>query len=147
MKPVLLDSYQSVTQKDIARFEQQMGIALPEDYRSFLCRTNGGVFHDEVCTPDLVVVDGFYGLNSGFEWSDLECVYERTREWISPKVLAIASSPSGDEIGVSLEEDTIGQILQFYHDASLVEFLEMVDESDERSDADIVADSGAPKLL
>jgi hypothetical protein len=62
MKPVLLDPFDPVTNDDISLFEQELDISLPIDYRQFLLRTNGGVFHDEVCDENFKCVESLYGL-------------------------------------------------------------------------------------
>ena len=62
MKPELVDSFDPVSEADVAGFERDLEIKLPQDYREFLVRTNGGCFRDEVHDGHLAGVESLFGL-------------------------------------------------------------------------------------
>jgi hypothetical protein len=123
MKPELVDSYAPVSYRKIANFERLLHRTLPDDYRAFLLRTNGGVYHDEVCTPRFVFVEQFYGLDTGYDWSDLRMIREATRGWIPDTYLHIATSAGGDQISLSLDPESLGCVHHYYADSGLSDLL------------------------
>lgn len=53
MKIQLQENFIPISSQDIAAFEQQIGYTLPDEYRQFLLKTNGGKPHcDLIKTPD-----------------------------------------------------------------------------------------------
>jgi SMI1 / KNR4 family (SUKH-1)/Ankyrin repeats (3 copies) len=62
MYPELIDSFGPVTEAEIQQFERDLNIELPEDYRQFLVKNNGGHFCDEVCNENFTCVDSLFGL-------------------------------------------------------------------------------------
>ena len=98
LRPSLQDSYPVPSDRDIDAFENSIGFRLPDDYRTFLATVNGGVFHDEVLASDGSVVTDIYGLNTGFEWSDLAFARELTSDWVPADLLPIATTIASDQI-------------------------------------------------
>jgi hypothetical protein len=103
--------------KKIADFEEKHNITLPNVYKSFLEKYNGGY------TPKTSLKIGkissniklFYGLGEADGYG-LDRIYELD-EWLERKLLPIASETFGDYISIGLSEDNCGKI--FFNDHEL----------------------------
>ena len=123
--PSLYDAYRPTTPEAIAAFERKLGRLLPADYRRWLLRSNGGVFHSRVITEDNITITSFHGLNSGYDWADLESSYDSTRAFLGLDLLPIAATPFNDKVCMSLDPALCGSIIAYSSDAGVDEILEI----------------------
>lgn len=107
---------ESIEEK-VAKFENSYEIRLPEQYKSFLYRYNGGR------TPKTNFKIGresfdlraFYGLGDvKYSFSDLDDL----EIWLKKKLLPIACDSFGNKIVISLDEGTQGRIFFCDHEKS-----------------------------
>lgn len=112
----LRDPYGVTSLDDIKQFETEIGFELPADYREFLLKTNGGVYHDYVCTPDGFALDVVFGLNTNFCWSELRWNRDVSSDWLPADMLPIASGPGGDYACLKLTIPDKGAVFSVYHD-------------------------------
>lgn len=126
------DSGKQLSHDDIAKFEKELGVSLPEDYKEFMLKNNGGMseldwgfdFFDVAAEAEsssmiqefLVIYD-----EETYEDDDLKKIYRILREngEIPPNILPIADDPSGNLICMSVAEENYGRI--FFCDHELEE--------------------------
>lgn len=100
--------------------EEELNIKLPEDYKKFLDKYNGGT------TPKTYVkigrskddVRAFFGYDvssSTYDFSRLEKT-GTLGELLEKKLFPIASNSGGDFYVISLHNENYGEILIYYHD-------------------------------
>ena len=103
------------TEAKIAAFEKKWNISVPEPYRSFWCRYNGGStaysYVKFTGEEDGTDVRKFYGLGTEKTWDDLNC-YPYMDEWIENEVptLPIARNIWGELIVIGLEGEERGKV-------------------------------------
>lgn len=111
---------------DIASFEDTIGRVLPERYKAFLLLYNGGL-----PAPDSFPIEGmsgnpygiiqeFLGIDCPIDSSNLAWNYEILKGRIPDDLIAIACTPSGDVICISISGERIGSVLLWdcYHEHS-----------------------------
>lgn len=91
------------SEESVQAFEQQIGFALPEDYRQFLVKNNGAIVNNQTFfVKDLdqeVLMDVLYGLTSAHARSlTLGYWLNEYDEEIGEKELVIGSDPGGHQI-------------------------------------------------
>lgn len=98
-----------LTQDALARFERDLGVSLPDPYRRFLIRTNGGVPTPCMHTADVEGLPGgaadvqeFFELGDSAESYDLRARRETLCERIPANLLAIAKDSGGSVFCISL---------------------------------------------
>jgi hypothetical protein len=128
MVPRLRDSYHPTSQSAINEFQAMLGIVLPADYMGFLLHSNGGIFHDTVMADDVTQVEELYGVNTGFDWSDL-LTKARIVESVPSGYLPIGRSFTGEEIGICVSSEEFGKIRRFGGGGLLEDVMGEVDES------------------
>lgn len=116
-----------LSEEDLASFERELGVSLPDPYRRFLLRTNSGV-----PTPGMYVVDVeglpggaadvqvFFGLSDSLECYDLRWNKDTLCERLPEERLAIACDSGGSVFCISLEGGDRGAVL--YCDLHSVQF-------------------------
>jgi hypothetical protein len=116
MTPELIDSFGPVTDADIQRFECDLKIELPKDYRRFLLMSNGGHFCDEVCDDDFNSVSSLFGLTPpklvGY-FADL-----RREPFFDAKqtLLRIGKNGIGDQLLLRVLGSDFGTVWIHHHD-------------------------------
>jgi len=114
-RPVLQDSYDPIAEPDLAEFEAEIHVRLPEQYRSFLLAHNGGNFPVEVANSsdsrDLsrTAVRDLYGLLTGDAY-DLALTYRITKGDIPAGLLPIGSDLCNYHVCIKLDGDDRGSI-------------------------------------
>lgn len=105
---------------DIQAFEVLFGEKLPEDYKSFLCKFNGG--KPESNEFDISGmgrsggVSNFFGLLESRRPGDLLYEQQPLRDRVPAKYLVIGNAAGGNSICVSLRQDTFGQVFFWDHE-------------------------------
>lgn len=107
-----------LTEETLAGFEKELGNSLPDPYRRFLLRNNGGrpplgknCVEVEDLPGDATDVHFFFGINYPLQCYDLRWNREANREDIPEDRLAIASDSGGSEFCISLRESDFGAVL------------------------------------
>lgn len=109
----------------VTEIEEKYGLSLPEEYRAFLCKYNGGD------TPDTnyragrasTTVRGFYGFGDvafSFDKMDLQ-------EWIEKDLFPIACDPFGNEIAIGLGPEDHGSVYFLDHEEEYKKILVVED--------------------
>lgn len=106
-----------LTEEHIASFERELGVRLPDPYRRFLLRTNGGRPPREKDTVDVEGLSGsptgiqvFYRIGGAVKSSELTWNRETLCERIPDNLLAIASDSFGSDFCISLKGEDRGAI-------------------------------------
>lgn len=109
---------EKITLKDITEFENRCNINLPNEYKDFLLRYNGGYpkastfkISDEYGES---VVNKFYGI--GNMKGNLDKVYEILDGELPEGFISIGSDPGGNEICIGIDEKYYGKIYFWIHD-------------------------------
>lgn len=132
---VLINSATEVSIADINEIENSLELVFPNDYKSFMLKSNGGVpktdvlydFFDEVLeAPNTSVIRRFYSLYTNFSDSnryDLIKIYKTMlrEQTIAKTMLPIADDPAGNPICISLEESDYGAIYYLNHEFEEIE--------------------------
>lgn len=121
---------------DILLFEKEYDIILPREYKSFLLKQNGGTVIGgknrlEIYHPNIgIVIDcinHFYGISTNEEYNNLNKSFFILDELIDIGLLAIASTPGGNQICIGFEQNNFGEIFYWFHDLRFDD----IDEEDE----------------
>jgi hypothetical protein len=123
MKVTFQEENKPTSEREIAKFEKANSIRLPEAYKSFLLRHNGGApMPDKVAVPGWH--GGFTGLNTFFSLNDDDDLQDNldTYEDRVPKgFLPIADDPGGGLFCLALKGKRAGQIFFWDHEDELDE--------------------------
>jgi hypothetical protein len=99
-----------LTEESLTSFERELGTSLPDSYRRFLLRNNGGRPPLEKDTVDVEGLPGsptdvqdFFGLGDPIESCDLRWNKETLCERIPDSLLAIATDSFGSAFCISLK--------------------------------------------
>ncbi len=128
-----------VSRKEIEQFEQRNGISLPDSYKAFLLKTNGGE-----PTPDRLFIPGwsgqstcvnhFLGIGQG-GYYDLEASFQNAEDYIPDRFIPIAIDTGGNMLCTCTSGDSAGKIFFWDHEhpqgdapSSLYEVASSVDE-------------------
>ena len=117
----IVDSYSPLDMEDIRRVEGKLGFNIPEEYRDFLLRNNGGK-----PIPNAVKYEGeyfdyvacFYGARFNTYADDIFRNVEEYNEYILPHYLPIADSPSGNVYCLSLKSTDFGAVYCWDHETA-----------------------------
>jgi hypothetical protein len=123
MKVCIRDSFDPLIPSDLAEFESEVGAKLPDDYRAFLLKFNGGYFEDKVRYPYLEpcpygefgIIECFHGLNTGYDYADIRDDIKVLEDWNVPRnLLPIGDDIFGDPICLSITGVNRGRVF-FWH--------------------------------
>jgi cell wall assembly regulator SMI1 len=151
MKAQIVNSKAQLTPENIKPLQAEIGLDLPDDYRAFLLRHNGGrpkpsgfSFVRRGCEEAAMVGD-FYAIQEGSP-VDLLKKLRTFGSRIPPAFLPVACDPGGDQILLGLMGEQRGKVYYWIHDldedaedetdprnlgliaGSFQEFLEALDE-------------------
>lgn len=113
---LLLDAHQTVLSDDILKFEKNYNVSLPDEYKEFLKKNNGGIPNDS-CFLDDRVLNFFFGLfnnpklEESIEWH-LNIYDDR----YPSSMLPIASAGGGDLILIGIKDEYQSKIFYWFHD-------------------------------
>ena len=106
-----------LSEKYIADFEREHQISLPDDYREFLQRTNGGTLQDAVLKPERpgdLLIDCLFGINDKDELS-LNFWNNEFEGEIPENSVIVGSDAGGGFLLICMEEGLEGV---YYYDHS-----------------------------
>ena len=120
VKPLLQDSYDLITEADIATFEAAIGASFPGDYRAFLLQHNGGYFPADVCihpgenNPQFSSLSMLYGLKTD-DYSDLQ-MNNRRLDNLPTGFVAIGGDDFGNKICLVTLQQDFGSVWKWDHE-------------------------------
>jgi hypothetical protein len=142
-----------LSERSLVAFERKLSVKLPEDYREFLLRTNGGYPADDLQFQFIEgdresdsVLGEFYTLAQDSELGTLQEGLETfvNADRMPPWCLPIADDAFGNQICLSLNQDDFGAIYFWNHELedispanlyriarSFIEFIAMLKELEE----------------
>ena len=100
----------AVDDATVARFEQQIGHRLPDDYRRFLLEVNGGRLAESARQFSRGVVNQLLSLDDDNESRNLLAVYQRPRPLPSRDLLHIGQDDVGARLLLTLAGDHCGEV-------------------------------------
>ena len=113
------ESYDAISPTDLEKVENKVGYQLPQEYKSFLLKHNGGrPLLDAVRYKNehFDFVAYFYAIRGEMYHDDLARQIGEHEDMIPEGYLPIAESPGGDVFCISLKESTMGAIFHWDHE-------------------------------
>ncbi len=122
MAPIIEDSnrFGAATEQDVCAFETSLGVRLPEDYRRFLLKHNGG--RPRPATFRIGAAEGesrvhlFLGLHDGPSWASLRRDVETLRHRIPRNTIPIGDDPFGNSLLLVLQGSRRGELCFWDHE-------------------------------
>jgi hypothetical protein len=114
-----LESYDAISQRDLEKVEGEVGYQLPQEYKLFLLKHNGGrpildgVRHEN---EHFDYVGYFYAIRGEMYHDDLARQIIEHKDMIPEGYLPIGESPGGDVFCISLKEPTKGAVFHWDHE-------------------------------
>lgn len=103
-----------VTEAHVAAFENQLGTALPEEYRAFLLAVNGGRTTNShvlfVIRNDQTVLNSLHSLGDANEQRDLEARWRSSRKRLPKDVLRVGADDGGGTLVIVVSGPRRGQV-------------------------------------
>ena len=99
---------------DVMHFEMGLAAVLPDDYRAFLLRFNGGSPEPSGFRGGAEVLSGFFGFCQKHHC--LLCNYYVHRQILPQGVIPIGDDPAGNLICLSVSKQTIGRVYFWDHE-------------------------------
>lgn len=152
--PIQGESFVPLGADEVEKLEDQVGAALPEDYRLFLELYGASTFRSLASIraagslPEWLSNDGllpfgsFYGVNrESYDFPDLLFCAEQFREELPSQLLPIADAGNDDQICIQLFGNRVGRVLYWDSQSNY-------ERSDDDAGASLPADiSENPKLF
>jgi len=119
-----------IKEEDIQIFERANNIVLPNDYKKFLIKYNGGepVYSLFKLNRELgtIVVNTLYGLNTQEKYDDIAEQIQTYSNRISNQFIPIGDDPGGNQIVLGISGDFKGKVYFWDHNTELEnnEFIE-----------------------
>jgi cell wall assembly regulator SMI1 len=122
----IMAAYEPITEDKLSQFEKELGRQLPQDYRQFLLRHNGGKPNPGKFSVDIdgfrntTVVQRFLGFHDtdADSFSRYSKIYENR---IPDNLLPIATELSVDLICISINGDDYGKVYYWDHNWEVTE--------------------------
>ena len=114
-----IDSYNPISENDLKNVENKIGYQLPDEYKSFLLKHNGGrpnldgVRHNG---EHFDYVGHFYAIRGEMYHDDLIHQIKEYKDMIPEGYLPIGESPGGDVFCISLKDPTKGALFHWDHE-------------------------------
>ena len=120
----LYDSGQKLTKDIIKRFENILGLSLPDDYKEFMMKTNGGTPEEDLAYGFIDVVTNktndsdlrelfvFYEDEENDNFDDIMRIYKSmvNEKLIPPFFFPIGDDSGGDPLCMNLSQEEYGSI-------------------------------------
>jgi hypothetical protein len=119
------NDFPSTTATALTELEGRLGFELPEPYRRFLLRTNGGQ-----PTPDRLFVPGWHGKSTCLAWFygvqggphyDLAANAERMAEWLPDGFVPIGEDSGGNCVCLATKAPHSGRVYFWDHESRMQE--------------------------
>lgn len=115
----------------VRELEETYGIILPELYKKFILKYNGGKTPETEFKLNGVSsdVEGFYGFGNADPDYHIDCLRASSNwnEWICSKMFPIATNVFGDYIMISIDNESNGRIYFCCHDKPL-KYIELAED-------------------
>jgi cell wall assembly regulator SMI1 len=122
VKIEISESEPPIVENDIVQLETSLGIKLPDSYRYFLLKHNGGrpkpdvfAIPDDPIPNQASMVDFFYSICTDSTYDLIE-TYMVLQGRIPDNMFAIACDPGGNQICLSLSGEDAGKIYFWDHE-------------------------------
>lgn len=120
MNPILeSQKFGELDLKDLQDFENANQFRLPEDYRDFLLRNNGGIPQKNRLGKPATVVHWLYGMHNGPDWANffhaLQLYSGRLPSWYIP----IGCDDAGNLFLMSMYEENKGIVVFWDHEGEV----------------------------
>lgn len=116
---MLISKYGNVDEKILNEFFDKREVVLPELYRKFLIKYNGGETPNTYFTNDIVNTDvrAFYGVKVNGEYDFYKsCKKSKWKKYLKDGMLQIAVNCFGDDILLCVMGKNQGKVYFKYHD-------------------------------
>ncbi len=129
---MLISKFDNKGVEDLVKeLEERYAISLPDKYRLFLLKYNGGETPETEFRINGVASDiqGFYGVgnaNKNYNFDSL-ITSERMPEWINNKMFPIATNIFGDYIMICVDGECRERIFFVYHDRQ-IKYIELAED-------------------
>lgn len=120
-------SNEKISDKEIKEFELKLKTTLPEEYKSFLIKCNGGYPQEPVFKiseeKGYSLINEFYGIKTNIDRKgiDLEEIFGFLDGEIPKGFIPIADDPAGNQILLGINSKYRGKVYFWYHDVLRVE--------------------------
>ena len=134
MTLTLTDSGAMIDKETIAAFEKNLNINLPEDYKQFMIKNNGGMPEDDVVfnyfdnvteTEKRAVIQEFYIIytEDNFEVDNIKniCKGFWNDEALPETMYSFGSDPAGNILCISLSSDDYGSVYLCNHEFETID--------------------------
>jgi hypothetical protein len=114
------NSFRPVHPQELQEFEDRTGIVLPDSYKEFLLKTNGGQpepreFYIPECGTS-ALIGTFYGIDERGKPLDVETELAGLREQLPTGVVPIGEDPGGNRLLIGTSAKHQGQV--YYWDSA-----------------------------
>ena len=111
----------------LQEFETKNHVTLPDDYRAFLLKYNGGFLAEEnryfqvraepgTPDPDCIIVDELYGIGRNEVRGDIDDVWMALSDVIPSDCLPIGNDGFGNEICLQIRGEFFGRVAYMNHE-------------------------------
>lgn len=123
------NEFDPITEQDLLSFEKGIDLKLPEDYKEFIIRNNGGyptltkfLFTDTRGNPSESLVDYFFPVGTDFMYN-VGALYDfmKSEDRLPNGMLPIAYDPFGNMVCISLSGEAHGSVYFWDHELEFEE--------------------------
>jgi hypothetical protein len=126
------DSGKQLTQEDISALNKRLSLQIPDDYKVFLLKNNGGEpkeyaikFNENQLEIGGEELGYFYGLETKTE--NILDALDNLQHFLPENLIPIADTPGGNLFLLSVNKDTYGNV--FYKDHEIEDSFEFSDSN------------------
>jgi hypothetical protein len=133
MKIVDSNRYGLLEENDLLKFEEKIGTRLPQDFREYLLKYNGGKpIPSDFNIPNLGSnsIHHVYGIHNGPDYLNLESNVEIYKARIPNSLLPFADDPVGNVLCIGISGEVKGQIYFWDHELECEDWSSIVKISD-----------------
>lgn len=113
--------FPQTTEGAVRDFEAAVGFRLPEDYREFLLKDNGGQQPEPDCfrveTGEITAVSVLFPIGKSGDYYDLSAHFEYQKDELPRGVIPIGKDIGGNTICLALDGEERGSVLFMEHEA------------------------------
>lgn len=129
---MLISKFDSINiVEDIRIFEKKYDLKIPDQYKKFLEKYNGGKTPNTNFKINRISSDisGFYGFGEVEKFYNYKSIEEKIsfKEWVGDDMLPIGKNTFGDYIMLGIGKENNGEIYFYYHDRDK-KYIKLVDD-------------------